>query len=121
MKKNGYTIVELSIVLGVFSICYFTAAWLISGKLNVNYEEQMYEDKLTTIENGAVYYAKTHENLFEKENVAYITVEDLAKSNIVRSQDNYEVIDPRDNDSTMNNIKIKLTNENEKITAKILS
>ena len=39
MKKNGYTVVELAIVLGIFSICYFTATWVISSKLNVNYEE----------------------------------------------------------------------------------
>ena len=42
MKKNGYTVVELAIVLGIFSICYFTATWVISSKLNVNYEEGMY-------------------------------------------------------------------------------
>ncbi len=120
MKKNGYTVVELAIVLGIFSICYFAATWIISSKLNVNYEEEMYNQKLAAIENGAVLYAKVNSKLFEKENTVYLTVDDLAKANAVISS-NGEVIDPRDEESSMNNIKIKVTNENDKITAKILS
>lgn len=57
-EKNGYTVVELAIVLGIFSICYFTATWVISSKLNVNYEEEMYNQKIACIENNAVLYAK---------------------------------------------------------------
>ncbi len=120
MKKNGYTVVELAIVLGVFSACYFVATWIISGKLNVNYEEEMYKERIANIELGAVYYAKSSENLFKEENTVYVTVEDLAKNNVVRSN-NGTVIDPRDEESSMNNIKVKITNENEKITAKVLS
>ena len=99
MKKNGYTVVELAIVLGIFSICYFTATWVISSKLNVNYEEGMYSQKIACIENNAVLYAK---------------------ANAVISSDG-EVIDPRDEKSSMNDIKVKLTMEGDKITAKVLS
>ena len=115
MKKNGYTVVELAIVLGVFSACYFVATWIISGKLNVNYEEEMYKERIASIELGAFYYAKSSENLFKEENTVYVTVEDLAKNNVVRSND------PRDEESSMNNIKVKITNENDEITAKVLS
>ena len=120
MKKNGYTVVELAIVLGVFSICYFAATWVISSKLNVNYEEEMYKERIASIELGAFYYAKSSENLFKEENTVYVTVEDLAKNNVVRSN-NGTVIDPRDEESSMNNIKVKITNENDEITAKVLS
>ena len=47
-------------------------------------------------------------------------MEDLAKNNVVRSN-NGTVIDPRDEESSMNNIKVKITNENDEITAKVLS
>ena len=95
MKKNGYTVVELAIVLGIFSICYFTATWVISSKLNVNYEEGMYSQKIACIENNAVLYAKANDKLFEKDKTIYVTVDDLAKANAVISSDG-EVIDPRD-------------------------
>ena len=114
MKKNGYTVVELAIVLGVFSICYFTATWVISSKLNVNYEEGMYSQKIACIENNAVLYAKANDKSI------YVTVDDLAKANAVISSDG-EVIDPRDEKSSMNDIKVKLTMEGDKITAKVLS
>ena len=81
MKKNGYTVVELAIVLGVFSVCYFAATWIISSKLNVNYEEEMYNQKIACIENNAVLYAKANDKLFEKDKTIYLTVDDLAKAN----------------------------------------
>ena len=87
MKKNGYTVVELAIVLGIFSICYFTATWVISSKLNVNYEEGMYSQKIACIENNAVLYAKANDKLFEKDKTIYVTVDDLAKANAVISSD----------------------------------
>lgn len=120
MKKNGYTVVELAIVLGVFSICYFAATWVISSKLNVNYEEEMYNQKIACIENNAVLYAKANDKLFEKDKTIYLTIDDLAKANAVISS-NGEVIDPRDEKSSMNDIKVKLTMEDDKITAKVLS
>ena len=101
MKKNGYTVVELAIVLGIFSICYFTATWVISSKLNVNYEEGMYSQKIACIENNAVLYAKANDKLFEKDKTIYVTVDDLAKANAVISSDG-EVIDPRDEIKQMN-------------------
>ena len=46
MKKNGYTVIELVVVLAVFSVGYFAATWIISGKVNVNFEEELYEEKI---------------------------------------------------------------------------
>lgn len=51
MKKNGYTVIELVVVLAVFSVGYFAATWIISGKVNVNFEEELYEEKISAIEN----------------------------------------------------------------------
>ena len=80
----------------------------------------LYKERIASIELGAFYYAKSSENLFKEENTVYVTVEDLAKNNVVRSN-NGTVIDPRDEESSMNNIKVKITNENDEITAKVLS
>ena len=120
--KDVWTVVENNTcwACGIFSICYFTATWVISSKLNVNYEEGMYSQKIACIENNAVLYAKANDKLFEKDKTIYVTVDDLAKANAVISSDG-EVIDPRDEKSSMNDIKVKLTMEGDKITAKVLS
>lgn len=120
MKKNGYTVVELVVVLAVFSIGYFAATWIISGKVNVNFEEQLYEEKISAIEKQASIYAMKDEKLFEKEKVAYLTVGDLAEKNAIISSANGKVIDPRNNENDLNNVKIKLTKESDKITALVL-
>ena len=121
MKKNGYTVIELVVVLAVFSIGYFAATWIVSKDFGFNYEEEMYKQKIDTIENNAVLYAKLNENLFEKDKTIYLTVDDLAKANAIVSGDQNVVKDPRNEDKNLNDVKVKVTNEDNKITAKVLT
>ena len=109
MKKNGYTVIELVVVLAVFSVGYFAATWIISGKVNVNFEKQ------------ASIYAMTDESLFEKDKVAYLTVGDLVEKNAIISNENGKVNDPRNEEKDLNDIKIKLTKDNDKVTAVVLN
>lgn len=121
MKKNGYTVIELVVVLAVFSVGYFAAAWIISGKVNVNFEEELYEEKISAIEKQASIYAMTDESLFEKDKVAYLTVGDLVEKNAIISNENGKVNDPRNEEKDLNDIKIKLTKDNDKVTAVVLN
>lgn len=121
MKKNGYTVIELVVVLVVFSVGYFAATWIISGKVNVNFEEELYEEKISAIEKQASIYAMTDESLFEKDKVAYLTVGDLVEKNAIISNENGKVNDPRNEEKDLNDIKIKLTKDNDKVTAVVLN
>lgn len=120
MKKNGYNVVELVVVLSVFSIFYFTAAFMISKTLDVDFLNDSYEHKIAYIEDGAVMYAKLNEDLFKDNKTIYVTVEDLVRAHTVYSS-NGVVEDPRSDGNNLNNVKVKITNENNKIKAKILT
>ncbi len=120
MKRNGYTAVELVIVLALFSIGYFSATWIISGKLDVNYEQMLYEQKISAIEKQATIYASSNTNLFENDKTAYLTIDALAQESAIITDADGNVIDPRNNKNNLNNIKIKLTKKDDKISAKAL-
>lgn len=124
MKKNmnrGYGAVELIIVLAIFSVGYFVTANIISKDLNVNYEETLYENKINTIETQAKMYAQNTESLFAESTSVYMTVEQLANLNAVQFDKEGKVTDPRNTSSDLNNLKVKITNTDNKIEAKVLS
>ena len=121
MRKNGYTIVELVVVLAVFSVGYFAIVIAISGKVGFNFEEELYNEKISSIEAQASIYAMGDESLFIEDDTAYVTVGDLIEKNAVISNKDGEVVDPRNNDNNLNNIKIKLTKKGDSVTAKALN
>lgn len=121
MRKNGYTIVELVVVLAVFSVGYFIAVIAISGKVGFNFEEELYNEKLRAFETQASIYAKSDESLFTEEDTVYVTVGELAEKNVIISNKDGKVVDPRNNDNDLNNVKIKLIKKKDSITAKILN
>ncbi len=120
MRKNGYTIIELVIVLAVFTVGYFSLSWIVSGKLNVNFEEELYEKKISAIEKQASIYAKSDDSLFAKDETAYLTIGDLASKNVIIANNDGNVVDPRNNTNNLNDIKIKLTKTDDQVTAKAL-
>ncbi len=120
MNKKGYTTVELLVVLTIFSIGYFTATWVISDNFGGNFNEELYEEKISAIEQQASIYAEANDDLFLENKTAYVTINDLVEHNAVISNDKGEVTDPRDSDNNLNDIKIKLTKEDDKVVAKAL-
>lgn len=120
MKKNGYSVVELVVVLGIFSIFYFSMVGIVSSKIDVKFEEEMFNNKISTIEKQAEIYAKNSEKLFESSNSVYMTVKDLAQLNVIITNKEGVVVDPRNDNNDLNNLKVKITNENNEISAKVL-
>ena len=121
MKKNGYTIIELVVVLAVFSVGYFAAAIFVSDKISFNFEEELYNEKISSIEKQASIYAMSDESLFTEDDTAYVTVGDLSEKNAIISNKDGKVIDPRNNDNNLNNVKIKLVKKGESVIAKALN
>ena len=121
MRKNGYTIVELAIVLGVFGIAFLVAAGSISNVFNFDYKNDLYNMTIAAIEDQAVIYGKLNPELFTEDDVIYVTIDDLAKANAIVSYEDGKVIDPRDSSRDLNSLKVKISKESEdSIAAKLL-
>ena len=120
MKKNGYTIVELVIVLALFTVGYFAIAVSVSQEFRINFKEELYEEKLNAIEKQASIYAMGDEGLFEESQTAYLTVGDLALKGVIISSKDNEVVDPRNDENSLNDVKIKLTKKDDLVIAKAL-
>lgn len=120
MRKNGYTVVELLVVIAVFGVIYFIAANKVSYAFDYNYEEELYKQTLSSIEKGARIYGENNLKLFEEEKDIYVTVEDLAKEGFILNNTEASVSDPRDEKKTLNDLKVKITYENDGVSAKVL-
>ena len=119
-NKKGYTGVELVIVIAVFTVGYFLIANTLSYNFDVDYEEDLYNLKIASIEEQAAIYAEGHTDMFVESNDVYMTVEELAMNNAIISTSDGVVADPRESENTLNDLRVKITNEDEKITAEVL-
>lgn len=119
-NKKGYTGVELVIVIAVFTVGYFLVANTLSYNFDVDYEEDLYNLKIASIEEQAAIYAEGHTDMFVESNDVYMTVEELAMNNAIISTSEGVVADPRASENTLNDLRVKITNEDEKITAEVL-
>lgn len=115
-NKDGYTIVELIIVIVVIGIFAFVTINKASYAFSDNTEvlKELEEQKTALIETAALKYAKEHKEVFGDANKTYIRVSDLIK-------ENYLLLDADGNVSGDSNInksqKIALTLKDEKVTA----
>ncbi len=120
MKKNGYTALEMLvviIVLGVFTIGILSATSYAYQDRSVGY----YEEIEHVIEKQAKLYGTTLNNLKEEGNLV-ITLNDLVNAGYYVADDNEgNVVDPRNSKATLNGLKIKITYENDgNISAKVI-
>ena len=120
MKKNGYTVTEMLIViivLGIFTIAMMAAtSYAFKDK-----SEDYYKEKVQLIEKQAELYGKSLNNLKEEGNLV-ITVKDLVdKGYYVPDNTKGDVVDPRNSKGTLNSLKIKLIyNQDGSIKAEII-
>lgn len=119
-NKKGYSAVELIVVIAVFTVGYFVVANMLSYNFDVNYEEDLYNLKIASIEEQAEVYASAHTELFTESKDIYMTVEELAENNVVVCTSEGVVADPRNSEETLNDLRVKITNDDDKITAQVL-
>lgn len=120
-NKKGYTGVELLIVIAVFTVGYFVAVNAISYNFDVDYQNDLYNLKIASIEEQAEVYAETNNEIFAEGNDVYMTVEELALNNAIISTSEGVVADPRSSEETLNDLRVKITNADEEITAEVLT
>ena len=120
-NKKGYTAVVLVIVIAVFTDGYFVTANLLSRDFDVDYEQDLYDLKIAAIEEQAAIYGEAHTEIFAEGNDAYMTVEELALENVIISTSEGVVADPRNSEETLNDLRVKITSNDDEVTAEVLA
>ena len=122
MKNNrGAGQIGLIALLAVFTVGYFVIANMFSYAFEVDFEEDLYNLKIAAIEKNATIYAEGHEELFAESSDIYMTVEELALAGVIISNSEGVVKDPRNSEDTLNDLGVKITNKDDRITAEVLA
>lgn len=111
MNKKGFTLIELIAVLVVLSIL-ISASVMLFINIRKNILEKEYNNLVLYLETKASEYA-------EETSITTINVEDLIKEGKVKSDDETDIYDPRDNKS-MNCFIIKSNFENGKYNSTLM-
>lgn len=120
MKKNGYTALEMLVVivvLGVFTIAMLSVTSYAYKDRSTGY----YEETVHLIEKQAELYGDTLKSLKYEGNLV-ITLDDLVGAGYYVADDTEgNVVDPRNSKATLNGLKIKLTYDSKgKIEASVI-
>ena len=106
MKKNGYTVVELLVLIGIIAL----SAVLILPKLSLAFQdnrEDIYKMDLRTYLKDAEIYGETKKEEIKSQDEYIVTIKELADAGYIVTI-NDDVKDPR-NQSSMLGVKIKLS------------
>lgn len=119
MKKNGYTMIELLVVILVLGLITVITLSTTSYAFKDNSNE-LYEQKVYTILHQAKVYGGTLEKLKEEENLM-ITLNDLVKEGYyIADGEDGNVIDPRNSKAKLNGLKIKISYNGGDIEASVV-
>ena len=119
-NKNIFLYVTLAILF-VFTIIYFVAINKVSYAFTHNETQELYNSKINLITKCAILYAEQNPDLFSEKDSIYITVNDLVEYGILQADDeNGNVKNPTSEVKVMNELKIRITSKDDKISVKIL-
>ena len=103
MKKNGYTLPELLIVLGVVTLIALISIIKISfAYSDINNEEKIKTQEKILIKKASLAYSNTILDRLKDEKVVYVTGKDLMKSGFLAEDESY------------NSLKVKLSYSSKK-------
>lgn len=119
MKKNGYTLIELLVLVGILGIAMFVIISKTSFAFQDN-KEELYENQKNLILRQAKEFGGTLENL-KADKEAIVMVSELIEYEYLAPNSDDKYIDVR-NGNDISNLKIKLVynEEDESITASII-
>lgn len=119
MLKDKKIIALMSLLL-VFTIVYFVAANNISyafdNDSNIN---EVYSSTVEMIKKSAIMYAQKTPDIFKESKIVYIKVQDLINANYLIPDENGNIVNPLNENDTLNNNIIKLKSEDDKIVVEI--
>ena len=121
MKKNGYTIYDILIIIAILGVSALIVIPSVSNALNsADNKDEVYSEIMENYLTIAEIYGNDKKEDIKEGNHTIISINDLIENGYLKSYSE-DIIDIRDNITKMNNIKIKLTyDENEdKIHAEV--
>lgn len=119
MKKNGYTAIELLVVIAALGIATIIILFSTSSAFK-DETSDLYEDKKSLIEHQAKKYSKELTNL-ESEGTLIILLDDIIKGGYyIPDTTDGKVVDPRNKNSTLNGLKIKLVYNDGDVIATVI-
>lgn len=109
-------------ILIVFSIAYFVVVNKVSYAFDNNFDlSDAYNNRIKTITSCAVAYGRENIEEFNEDGLLYITVQTLIDKNYLIPNSEGNINNYLNNLETLNDKKIRLKNENNKISAEIYS
>lgn len=125
MKKNGYTVYDMLILVALLALTALIVLPNISNALKVNENrDSYYQEILKLYEEQAEKYGNDKKEEVKEHNDGYVvSIDDLIKADYIgATSENGEIIDIRDNTTKMNNVKFKLTyhEDSDKVSAEVL-
>lgn len=97
MKKNGYTLPELLVVLGIVSLIAIISIVKISfAYSDINNTDEIKKQEQTLIKKASLSYSNTILDRIKDEKVVYVTGKELMETGFLANDDSY------------NNLKVKL-------------
>src|SRR5574344_2560373 len=107
MKKNGYTILDIMIVIAVLAV----SGLVLLAKMSMAFKSdknELYNGTMSLYLNQATLYGNNNKEAIKKSESKVITIDDLIKDGYIGAYADSKLIDVRDNKTVMNDIKIKL-------------
>ena len=123
MKKiKDKKIIILILILVVFTISYFVIINKVSYAFEENYDyNTVLQNKEKVIVKCAEAYGKENVENFNNEGLLYITVQNLIDGGCLIPNEEGNIVNLKNLQETLNNKKIRIKYENEKINAEIYS
>ncbi len=122
MKKNGYTLIELLaliIGLGVVALISLKSA----SYAFVDNTEELYHENIVSILECAKQYGSDNLETLKEEKELIVTVNELIEKNYIGSDENGNYVDVRDENETLNNVKIAIAydEKNDEIKTEVVN
>ena len=115
MKKNGFTALDIIIVIGVLSLSALIVLPSVSNALKEqDNKEEVYQNIMNSYLSCAEKYASDNKEELKKNNNTLVSINELVeKKYILAVYGGNDIIDIRDNTTKLNNVKIKLVYDEE--------
>lgn len=113
-KKNGYTAIDLIIVIVVLGVITL----FVIGKNSYAFEdhtEEFYQNKLDLILQRAEKYGETIKDQIEKDGEVIVSVNELVVKKYMGANEEGKVEDPRDTKKDLNDRQVILKIENDQV------
>lgn len=122
LKSKNIMLYEALSILLVFTIVYFIAANKISYAFPENSSDTLYSNKIDFIAKSAAIYGQNNLSLFEDEDTIYLTVGQLIEKGAILPDDSSNIIkDPNSDVNNLNDLKVRISLKNGKVTSKVLT